>query len=160
MARPGQASILSSDLTGERHRSTVALLLIFTNLCALNLRVSNLSATFQSKPRHPTSHITISHPSVENIHLNIHPWLCHGDAGMDGPSVELVIASVMTFLPLIDCHGACISTLTPHCHNQSTVSGDDQSIMMFRCSLVFIWDFLVDGDGYTDTVTERWGDVC
>ena len=56
-------SILSSDLTGERHRSTVAPLLIFTNLCALNLRVSNLSATFQSKPRHPAAHITISHPS-------------------------------------------------------------------------------------------------
>ena len=45
--------------------------------------------------------------------------------------------------------GACISTLTPHCHNQSTVSGDDQSIMMFRCSLVFIWEFLVDEDGYS-----------
>ena len=131
-------SILSSDLTGERHRSTVAPLLIFTNLCALNLRVSNLSATFQSKPRHPTSHITISHPSVENIHLNIHPWQCHGDAGMDGPSVLLVIASVMTFLPLIDCLGACISTLTPRCHNQSTVSVDDQwsvnyDVQMFSC---------------------------
>ena len=72
---------------------------------------------------------------------------------MDGPSVLLVIASVMTFLPLIDCLGACISTLTPHCHNQSTVSGDDQSIMMFKDVLLFSFESF--SWMKTDTVTER-----
>ena len=79
-------SILSCDLTGERHRFTVAPLLIFSNLCALNLRVSNLSATFQSKPRHPASHITISHPlykmereySSEYIPVTVSWWCWYG----------------------------------------------------------------------------------
>ena len=145
-------SILSSDLTGERHRSTVALLLIFTNLCALNLRVSNLSATFQSKPRHPTSHITISHPlykmereySSEYIPVTVSWWCWYGWAQCAAGD------SICNDILAIDrLSGACISTLTPHCHNQSTVSGDDQSIMMFRCSLVFIWEFLVGEDGYS-----------